>query len=265
MDSMLKTSLVWLHWSFCSMMAGLCSRGSALSLLFWGLPEAIRHSSGKAGLAALCAHSPRMASYVSISATSQPWFLENNKPTGNDGTGCLCGVRLCVQVVCVYMCFRVHVVPLHVCVLVCVLVYVLAYMCVLACECAFMCAHICACMCVPVCVLVYARVCLCPCACLYVRVCLHMCVCVRVCAFGHACACLLCVLVICVHACARLCTCAYLYMCCVCTTPGSAGRAWVCRRGGRASEAARQWAERRPVTERTVNGFPENGQALRTD
>lgn len=229
MDSMLKTSLVWLHWSFCSMMAGLCSRGSALSLLFWGLPEAIRHRSGKAGLAALCAHSPRMASYISISATSQPWFLENNKPTGNDGTGCLCGVRLCVQVVCVYMCFRVHVVPLHVCVLVCVLVYVLAYMCVLACECAFMCAHICACMCVPVCVLVYARVCLCVLVPVCIFVCRLACVCMFVCtcvfAYVRLCACVcfwtcMCVPTLCAcYMCACMCTlvhmCLLVYVLCV--------------------------------------------------
>ena len=118
MDSILKTSLVRLHWSFCSVTVGLSLQGLIFSLLSQGLQEAISQSSGKAGLAALCVHSTLVASYVGISATSQLWLLENNKCAGSNRE-LLRGVCACACVhacVCVhtYMCVYIHACVTHI-------------------------------------------------------------------------------------------------------------------------------------------------------
>lgn len=188
MDSILKTSLVRLHWSFCSVIVGLSLQGLIFSLLSQGLQEAISQSSGKAGLAALCVHSTLVASYVGISATSQLWLLENNKCAGSNRE-LLRGVCACACVhafVCVhtYMCVSMHVCA---CVLVCMLVR--TYLCMCAASCMCVCAYFYMCMRVCACACVYAL-----CVCLHTRVCVHMGSCMCACACVHAsvceCACL---------------------------------------------------------------------------
>ena len=115
MDSILKTSLVLLCWSFCSVIVGLYPQGLTFTLFSQGLQEAISQSSGKAGQAALCAHSNLVASYVGISATSQLWLLENNKRVGSS--------REFLRGVCACACTCV---PVHVC--------MLMYVCILICA-----------------------------------------------------------------------------------------------------------------------------------
>ena len=184
MDSILKTSLLRVHWSFCSVIVGLSLQGLIFSLLSQGLQEAISQSSGKAGLAALCVHSTLVASYVGISATSQLWLLENNKCAGSNRE-LLRGVCACA---CVHAFVCVH-----------------TYMCVTC-----MCVHVClcdACVCVYIVMCVQRHACVCAylymymhvfayvlCVCLHTHVCMHMGSCMCACACVHAsvceCACL---------------------------------------------------------------------------
>ena len=128
MASILKTSWVWLRWSFCSEMAGLCPPGPTSSLLFRGLLEAIRHRSGKTGLATLCAPLHPRGCLPQRFSHQPALVLAENKPAGN-GTGCLRGVCACV--------------------------------CVCVCRCAYL--YVCWCMCVHTCVCLYT--CLCVHAC----------------------------------------------------------------------------------------------------
>ena len=95
--------------------SGTISPRADLFLVLPGLQEAISQSSGKAGQAALCAHSTLVASYVGISATSQLWLLENNKRVGSS--------REFLRGVCACACTCV---PVHVC----LLVYVRILICV---------------------------------------------------------------------------------------------------------------------------------------